>query len=369
MRDTRLVNLAKMLIHHSVKLKPKERVLIRGHYNAKPLMKELIDEAYQLGAYPYIEILDDELDKHLALGYEKEQLETAAKWNMQKYEDIDAVIIAYGEENDAEMAEVPMDKHRLRGQAMKESTFFYVNNRRWVLLNYPTRGLAQKAGMSFSRFEDYLLDVSSVDYQKMNQAMQPLKELMERTDKVRLVAPETDIQFSIKGIPAVVCSGENNVPDGEVFTAPIKNSVNGVIRFNTPCPYQGTTFNNVSLTFKDGKLVKAVSDQLEKMNEIFDTDSGARYIGEFALGVNPLITEPMGDILFDEKICGSLHFTPGEAYEEADNGNRSSVHWDMVLIQRKEYGGGEIYFDDVLIRKDGLFILPELKGLNPDQLI
>lgn len=369
MRNTRLVNLAKVLIHHSVKLKPKERVLIRGHYNAKPLMKELIDEVYQLGAYPYIEILDDELDKHLALGYKKEQLETAAKWTMQKYQDIDAVIIAYGEENDAEMAEVPMDKHRLRGQAMKESTFFYVNNRRWVLLNYPTRGLAQKAGMSFSRFEDYLLDVSSVDYEKMNRSMQPLKELMERTDKVRLVAPETDIQFSIKGIPAVVCSGENNVPDGEVFTAPIKNSVNGVIRFNTPCPYRGTTFNNVSLTFKDGKLVKAVSDQLEKMNEIFDTDTGARYIGEFALGVNPLITEPMGDILFDEKITGSLHFTPGEAYKEADNGNRSSVHWDMVLIQRKEYGGGEIYFDDVLIRKDGLFILPELEGLNPDQLI
>ncbi|MFJ7976815.1 aminopeptidase [Peribacillus sp. NPDC096379] len=368
MRDERLNKLANVLLTHSIKLKAGERVLIRGHYNAKPLMKELIDETYKLGAYPYIDIMDDELNRHLAMGYEKEQLKTLASWMMKKYEDTDAVIIAYGEENDAELSEVPAEKHRIRGEAMKKPTFFYVNNRRWVLLNYPTMGLAQKAGMSLSRFEDFLLDVSTADYEKMDSAMQPLKQLMERTDRVRLVSPGTDLSFSIKGIPAIVCAGENNIPDGEVFTAPIKDSVNGTITFNTPCPYQGMTFRNVSLTFKEGKLIEANSDQTEKMNEIFDTDAGARYIGEFAIGVNPFITEPMGDILFDEKICGSLHFTPGEAYEEADNGNRSSIHWDMVLIQRPEYGGGEIYFDDVCIRKDGLFTLPELVGLNPDQL-
>lgn len=368
MRDERLNKLAKLLLTHSIKLKVGERVLIRGHYNAKPLMKELIDETYKLGAYPYIDIMDDELNRHLAMGYEKEQLKTLASWMMKKYEDTDAVIIAYGEENDAELSEVPAEKHRIRGDVMKKPTFFYVNNRRWVLLNYPTMGLAQKAGMSLSRFEDFLLDVSTADYEKMDSAMQPLKKLMERTDRVRLVSPGTDLSFSIKGIPAVVCAGENNIPDGEVFTAPIKDSVNGMITFNTPCPYQGMIFRNVSLTFKEGKLIEAKSDQTEKMNEIFDTDAGARYIGEFAIGVNPFITEPMGDILFDEKICGSLHFTPGEAYEEADNGNRSSIHWDMVLIQRPEYGGGEIYFDDVCIRKDGLFTLPELEGLNPDQL-
>ncbi|MFJ5622649.1 aminopeptidase [Peribacillus loiseleuriae] len=368
MRDERLNKLAKLLLTHSIKLKAGERVLIRGHYNAKPLMKELIDETYKLGAYPYIDIMDDELNRHLALGYEKEQLETLASWMMKKYEDTDAVIIAYGEENDAELSEIPAEKHRIRGEAMKKPTFFYVNNRRWVLLNYPTMGLAQKAGMSLSRFEDFLLEVSTADYEKMDLAMQPLKQLMEHTDRVRLVSPGTDLSFSIKGIPAVVCAGANNIPDGEVFTAPVKESVNGTITFNTPCPYQGITFRNVSLTFKEGKLIEAKSDQTEKMNEIFDTDAGARYIGEFAIGVNPFITEPMGDILFDEKICGSLHFTPGEAYEEADNGNRSSIHWDMVLIQRPEYGGGEIYFDDVCIRKDGLFTLPELEGLNPDQL-
>ncbi|WP_409291591.1 aminopeptidase [Peribacillus sp. SCS-37] len=369
MRDNRLTKLANVLLTHSVAIKENERVLIRGSVTAQPLIKELIDGAYSLGAYPYVELMEEEISQHLAMGATREQLETQAAWMLKKYEDVDAVIIVIGEENDSEMSEIPSEKHRIRGEIMKPGTFFYVNNRRWVLLNYPTKGLAQKAGMSTRRFEDYLLDVCTVDYSNMRKAMQPLKELMERTDKVRLVSPGTDLTFSIKGIPAVVCSGENNIPDGEVFTAPVKDSVNGTIAFNTPCPYHGTNFRNVSLTFRDGKIVEASADQTEKINKVFDTDEGSRYVGEFAIGVNPMIKEPMGDILFDEKICGSLHFTPGEAYEDADNGNRSSIHWDMVLIQRPEYGGGEIYFDDVLIRKDGLFVIEELEGLNPERLI
>ncbi len=204
----------------------------------------------------------------------------------------------------------------------------------------------------------------------MNEAMQSLKTLMEKTDKVRLVAPGTDLTFSIKGMPAIPCAGDCNIPDGEVFTAPIKDSVNGVIQYNTASPYQGTVFSNVCLEFKDGKIIKATADNnVEQLNEIFNSDEGARYVGEFAIGVNPLIQHPMGDILFDEKIDGSLHFTPGQAYEEADNGNRSAIHWDLVLIQRPEYGGGSIYFDDVLIRKDGRFVLSELECLNPENLI
>ena len=177
--------------------------------------------------------------------------------------------------------------------------------------------------------------------------------------------------FSIKGIPAVPCAGECNIPDGEVFTAPVRESVNGTIQYNTPSPYQGTVFNNVKLEFKDGKIVNATADNdIEKLNEIFNTDEGAKFIGEFAIGVNPLIKHPMGDILFDEKIDGSFHFTPGQAYEgEADNGNRSAIHWDLVLIQRPEYGGGSIYFDDVLIRENGRFVIKELECLNPENLI
>jgi aminopeptidase len=190
---------------------------------------------------------------------------------------------------------------------------------------------------------------------------------MEKTDKVRVTGKNTDITFSIKGMPIIPCTGEKNIPDGEIYTAPLRNSVNGVITYNTPSPYQGNVYQNVSLTFKDGKIIEARADNdIEALNQIFDADAGSRYVGEFSLGLNPKILDPMGDILFDEKIIGSIHFTPGRAYKDSYNGNDSSIHWDMVLIQREEYGGGDIYFDDKLIRHNGLFVLDELKSLNYD---
>lgn len=368
MRDERITKLAARLIHHSIQLQPKERILIRGHINTKPLLKELIDEIYRVGAYPYVELEDDEISRHLLLGNVKEQLDTASQWALKKYTDIDAVIIITGEENIAEMTDVPIERHRLQGEAMNSPTLFYVNNRRWVLLNYPTKASAQKAGMTFKRYEDFLLNVCTMDYGKMEAALKPLKQLMQRTDKVRIVSPRTDLTFSIKGMPAVICAGKNNLPDGEVFTAPIKDSLNGRISFNTPTTYEGITFSDIELNLKKGKIIKATSNRDPEMNQILNIDEGSRFIGEFAIGINPYILEPMDDILFDEKISGSLHLALGLAYDEADNGNRSSIHWDMVLIQRPEYGGGDIYFDDVLIRRDGFFVLPELHALNPNSL-
>jgi aminopeptidase len=241
--------------------------------------------------------------------------------------------------------------------------------KKWVLLNYPTEGAAHKAKMSYERFFDYTIEVSTVDYQKMNVAFEPLKKLMESTDKVRIIGPKTDLSFSIKGMNAIPCAGNYNIPDGEIFTAPVKDSINGVITYNTPSPQRGTVFTNVSLRFENGRIVEHHADQdLELLESIFNTDEGARYVGEFAIGVNPLVNRPMGDILFDEKIAGSIHFTPGRCYDEAPNGNDSAIHWDLVLIQTEAYGGGEIYFDDVLIRKDGRFVIDELLGLNPENL-
>ncbi|MFL6558809.1 MAG: aminopeptidase, partial [Bacillus sp. (in: firmicutes)] len=235
-------------------------------------------------------------------------------------------------------------------------------------LRYPTSSMAQLAKMSTEAFENFYFDVCNLDYGRMDQAMDSLKALMDRTDKVRITGPGTDLSFSIKDIPAIKCAGRLNIPDGEVYTAPVRDSVNGVVTYNTPSPYQGFTFENVKLTFRDGKIVEAESNDSSRINKIFDTDEGARYIGEFAIGVNPFILNPMQDILFDEKIAGSFHFTPGQCYDDAFNGNHSNIHWDMVNIQRPEYGGGEMYFDDVLIRKDGLFVIPELEVLNPDNL-
>jgi aminopeptidase len=272
--------------------------------------------------------------------------------------------------NATEMADVPRDR-------MQDYMEYYVKpvhlelrvkKTKWCVLRYPNAAMAQLASQSTESFENFYFDVCNLDYEKMSHAMTPLVQLLNRTDHVRITAPGTDLTFSIKDIPAVKCDGKFNIPDGEVFTAPIKNSVNGTISYNSPSVYMGTSFENVSFTFEDGKIIEATANNSQRLNEILDTDDGARYIGEFSLGFNPYILHPMKDILFDEKIAGSLHFTPGQAYEEADNGNRSAVHWDLVLIQRPEYGGGEVYFDDVLIRKDGIFVHSELLHLNPEHL-
>jgi aminopeptidase len=257
-----------------------------------------------------------------------------------------------------------LEASRLAGEPLLE----LVLAKKWCLLRFPTPAAAQAAGMSTQGFEDFCLAVSTLDYARMDRAMDPLVDLMSRTDRVRVTAPGTDLSFSIKGIPAVKAAGKFNIPDGEVFTAPVRDSANGSILFNTPALEEGTTYERVRLTLKDGRIVDVDASEPEKIRQILDTDEGARYLGEFALGVNPRIDRPMKDTLYDEKIGGSLHLTPGRAYDEADNGNRSSVHWDLVLIQTPQWGGGEIWFDDVLVRKDGRFVLPELEGLNPENL-
>ncbi len=370
LKDDRIVKLANNLLTHSTRIQKGERVLIRGHHVTKPLLMELTKQAIALGAQPHVEVMDDDLSAAASMGRTENEYKTMLTWMLNKIENFDAVISAYGTDNDYASKNVPAEIKLLGAKTLRPYSNKIVNEKRWVLLNYPTQSLAQKAKMSLEEFTDYVLNVSTVDYKKMDDAMTPLIDLMNKTDKVRIVAPDTDLTFSIKDIPAVKCAGEYNIPDGEVFTAPVKDSVNGTIHYNTPSPYRGVVYNNVKLTFKDGKIVEATADNdVDKLNEIFDTDEGARFVGEFAIGVNPLIEHPMGDILYDEKIAGSFHFTPGQAYEnDADNGNRSAVHWDLVLIQRDEYGGGQIYFDDILIRDNGIFVIDELKGLNPDNL-
>ncbi|WP_099157577.1 aminopeptidase [Virgibacillus ndiopensis] len=368
MHDPRLEKLAYQLLTHSLAMKENEKVLISSSTNAKPLIKELIKAAYDLKVLPYVDLNDDEMNRLIVAGAKKEQVHIMNKWNLHKYQDIDAFVQIVAEENDAEFIDVPQEQFRMAGKEMKSSQDFLVDKRKWVLLNYPTKGFAQKARMSYDQFYDYFIDVCTIDYPKMEKAQVALKELMDKTDKVHITGEGTDLSFSIKDIPAVICAGKYNIPDGEVYTAPVKQSVSGTIKFNTPCSYQGNVFHNVELTFKNGKIIDATADKQEQLNKILDTDEGARYVGEFAIGLNPNIIEPMGDILFDEKIAGSLHFTPGAAYDDADNGNDSAVHWDMVLIQRHEYGGGKIYFDDELIRDNGIFVVDALKQLNPENL-
>lgn len=362
----KIKELSKTLVNYSLHLEKNERVLIKTEsIQTKPLIKELVREVTNAGAIPVVRYLDLDTEDLLLERTTEQRIQLLKEMNEFDVEHFDAFISIHYIENDYNGIRIPKEVRKAMGSALEPSNNIRINERKWVLLNYPSKTAAHKAGMPTEEFYQFSFDVMTVDYHKMDQMIQPLKELMEKTDKVRIVAPNTDISFSIKGIPAIPCTGSCNIPDGEIYTAPVRDSVNGTITYNTPCPYHGSVYTGVSLTFEDGKIIKATcNEDDEALNHIFDTDAGARYIGEFALGFNPKILKPMGDILFDEKILGSLHFTPGRAYEDASNGNVSSIHWDMVLIQRQEYGGGEIYFDDKLIRKDGNFVLPELQPLN-----
>ena len=358
--------LSDTIVNHSLKIKKNEKVLITSEsINAKPLILSLIKKINQVGGLCQVKILDSDINSKILEGANKEEIDLISKMNSFEIDLFDAFIKIIYVDNEYNGMNIKKDIRKELDRKNHKSNEIKINEKKWVLLNYPSNTLASKAHMTNSDFNDYIFDVMNVDYDKMAEDIKPLKKLLESTDRVRIVAPDTDLTFSIKDMPIIPCTGECNIPDGEIFTAPIKNSVNGKITYNTPSPYHGNIYNHVSLEFKDGKIVNATCDEEDdKINEIFDTDEGSRYIGEFAIGLNPKILKPVGDILFDEKIIGSIHFTPGMAYKEAYNGNDSDIHWDLVLIEREEYGGGKLYFDDKLVRENGKFVLDELKHLN-----
>lgn len=369
--DLRIQKLAENLIRYSCEVKEGERVFIECIGNsALPLVKELVKEAYKAKAQPFVEVKNNSVLRQLLLECNEEQLKFMADYELKRMKGMDAYIGIRAGDNASELGDVPSDKMGLYMEYFSKPVHSEerVSNTKWVVLRYPNNAMAQLAGKSKEAFEDFYFNVCNLDYSRMSMAMDNLVKLMERTDRVYIKGEGTDLKFSIKDIPVIKCDGKNNIPDGEIFTAPVKDSVNGVLTYNCPAVYQGVTYENIRLEFKDGKIVKAEASDTERINKVFDTDEGARYIGEFAIGVNPYITTPMKDTLFDEKIMGSFHFTPGKAYDDASNGNISSIHWDLVCIQTSEYGGGEIYFDDVLVRKDGKFVIPELEDLNPENL-
>src|ERR1700704_4311211 len=369
MHDARFDKLAKLLVEYSTRLKRNENVLIEAFDVPDEMTIALIQAARKVGAIPFVQIQRAQVNREIALKALDRQLDLAARHELARMKKMDAYIALRGSNNITELSDVPVNKMQLIAKKMRPVTDQRVKKTKWVVLRWPTPSMAQLASMSTEAFENFYFDVCTLDYRKLQPGMKALKTLMEKTGRVEVKAPGTDLRFSIKGIPAVICGGDRNIPDGEVFPAPVKDSVQGHILFNAPTIYQGTSFDGIRLDFRRGKIVEATSNEPKKLNDILDSDAGARYIGEFSLAFNPRILQPMRDILFDEKIAGSFHFTPGQAYDEADNGNRSQVHWDMVSIQRPDYGGGGIYFDGKLIRRDGEFLPKQLRSLNRGSFI
>ena len=372
MKDERIEKLASNLLIHSVNLQKGENILIEilGE-DGIPLAKELVKKAEEIGAKPFFNIINYEVLRLMLQNSTKEHIELYAKHDEARMKDMQAYIGIRATSNSSELSGLSREVLELYNKYYTIPVHFEerVKRTKWCILRYPNHSMAQMSKMNIDEFEDFFFKVCNVDYSKMSKAVEPLKKLLSNTDKVHIIGEGTDLHFSVKGIPAEKYVGTFNIPDGEVASAPVKTSVNGYITYNTESTYNGITFNNIRFEFKDGKIIKATSNKTKELNEILDTDEGARYIGEFAFGLNPYVEKPIGDTLFDEKIKGSFHFTPGDSLEESDNGNRSAIHWDLVNIQTPEYGGGEIYFDDVLIRKDGRFVLEELQGLNPENLM
>lgn len=372
MKDLRIEKLADSLINYSVKLKEEEKILVEifGE-DAIPLAKELIRKAEKIGAIPFFNIINYEILRSMLENATEEQIKMYAKHDLEKMKDMDAYIGIKASNNTSELNGISNETMNMYNKYYTMPVHFEerVKNTKWCILRYPNNSMAQMSRMNIEAFEDFYFNAVNIDYDKMSNAMDNLVELMNNTDKVHILGNGTDLTFSIKGIKAEKYYGTFNIPDGEVATAPVRDSVNGYITYNIETTYNGVNFNNIRFEFENGKIINAISNNVAELNKILDTDEGARYIGEFAIGLNPYIKNAIGDTLFDEKIQGSFHLTPGDSLKESDNGNRSCIHWDIVNIQRPEYGGGEIWFDDVLIRKDGEFVLPELKCLNPENLI
>lgn len=370
MRDPRTRTLARLVVRHSLRLEPGEAALLESFDPDPAFVQDLVEEVQAAGAIPVVSLRSNAVLRSQLRGATEAQLAVQADLELHQMRKVQAYVGIRGSQNVSELADVPADRMALYQKLVAQPVHldYRVNHTRWVVLRWPNPAMAQLANMSTEAFEDFYFRVCTVDYARMRDAMQPLAERMRATDRVRITGPGTDLRFSIRGIGVVPCFGERNIPDGECFTAPVRDSVEGTIAYNTQSVYLGTTYERVALTFERGRIVRATGHPQDRLDQLLATDEGARAIGEFSLGFNPHILHPMKDTLFDEKIAGSLHFTPGQCYQTTDNGNRSKVHWDLVLIQRPEYGGGEVWFDDERVRLDGRFVVPDLEGLNPERL-
>lgn len=365
MYDPRIRQLAEVLVTYSTRVRKGDVVLINASgTDCLPLVKELYALCLARGAkYVEYSFQIPEIDRHFYNTATKSQLAFFPQHKLDFMKQVNVFISISGSPNSMVMAKANQKNMIAWSKVTRPIVDWRVKNTRWVITRFPTHGAAQEAKMSLEEYEEYLFAACCIDWEAESRKQDKLKRLMDKADRVRIKASDTDLSFSIKGLNGIKCDGRFNIPDGEVFTAPVRDSVEGHITYNCPTIYQGKEFNDIRLEFKKGRVVKATAPGMdEELNRILNTDEGARYIGEFAIGVNPNIREPMRNILFDEKIFGSIHFTPGQCYDECDNGNRSAVHWDMVKLLN---GDGEIWFDDLLIQKDGLFVHKDLVSLNP----
>ena len=360
---------AALIVTQACAVQPGERVLTELTDPDEGLGAELIRAVHRVGGHPFYHQMRDTLEAAWISCADEDTIRRQADWDRQRMEQMDVFISLRRSENPCDLTEIPAEQAQLYRSLYTRPVHFETRlpHTRWLAMALPSPAMAQAAGMSTRELYQFYYDSCLIDYRQFHRRMMPLAELMTQTDQVRITGPQLELQFSVRDMDVSICRGNRNIPAGEVFTAPVPDSVEGHIRYNVPVRWEGQLFTGVTLAFSHGSIVNVsceIGDR-ERLAQIFDTDAGARYIGEFAMGTNPFIHRITGDILFDEKAAGSFHFTPGNSYGP---GNKSRIHWDMVRRMQPEYGGGDIYFDGVLVQRDGLFVLPELLPLNPENL-
>lgn len=342
---TKLRNLAGVIVNYSLGLKKGENLVLKGHgFDTYPLVKEIYREAVKVGAHVDVRFGTNELGRIFMEEASDEQMKHLTSLDKQVAKSYDAMVQIVGYENRYELTDVDGDKLAARAVAMKPLGDI-LQETRWCLLYYPNAASAAVAQRSTEEWEDFVLDSCLLDWKKVEKLEERFIELLKKVSLVRVVGEETDLSVRIKGQKWRACCGRRNLPDGEVFTGPVRDDVNGVIRYNTPSHYSGHDFGWVKLWLEKGKVVKEESDNLAGLQEILATDKGARFFGEFAFGLNKNIKKPTKMILFDEKMEKSLHMALGKCYKECPNGNDSAIHWDLIF--RFKEAKAKIYFDGV----------------------
>ncbi len=365
--DPRIDKLAKVLVHYSLRIKPKELVRISGPALAAPLIRAAYREALGAGAYPFTRVSLEGMDELYLKGASDDQLRFVSEFERAEVNRIDASLGIWAHWNTRELTGVDPKREARRREATREVVQRFMDRSasgelRWCGTQYPTQADAQDAEMSLSEYEDFVFTAGMLDrddpvaaWGQVKTAQDRIVQLLGRHTTLAVRGVNIDLEVSVQGRTWMNAAGEYNFPDGEVFTGPVEDSVNGRVRFTFPAIYSGREVDDVELLFEQGKVVHARAAKGEEfLHAMLDTDAGARYLGEFAFGTNYNIQRFTRNILFDEKIGGTLHMALGGGYPETGSKNTSGLHWDMICDLRD---GAEVVADGEVIYRDGKFLV------------
>ena len=366
MADLRITRVAQTIVQYSVNLKPAERFLVLTSVPGLPLAREVYREALALGALPVVRTLHPELDELLYRHGNDEQVRFVPEHDRQELESLNARLVIRGEENvmtlaGADPARLTVGRQARRPLLERMMARKAAGELKNCLTQYPTNGSAQQAGMSLADYEEFVFRACFADrpdpvaaWRELSREQQTFVDFLNKVETLKVEGPGTELTLSVCGRKWVNSDGKANFPSGEVFTSPVEDTVNGRIRFDVPTLFSGKAVEGIELEFRDGKVVSASAERGDEMlQSALDTDEGSRLLGEFAFGLNYGIDRPTRNILFDEKMGGTIHLAVGAGYPETGSRNRSAIHWDMI----KDMKHGKVHADAKLVYEDGHLIV------------